>query len=244
MEYSTILAIETSAGPVSCALTYKGKIVASAALNTRLTHSQTLLPMVRDMLRNSGAAVEDIDLFAVAAGPGSFTGVRIGVSAVKGMAFPKNTPCAAVSTLAAMARMAEGIPFDGMVCPVMDARCSQVYTASFACEGGRLSRLTPDEAISLAELQNRLLSSKKSVFLVGDGAAMCYTELQGQVPGLFLAPPHLRFQQASGVAAEAAQMALAGRLCSAADLQPAYLRLPQAERELRARQARAEEPGQ
>ena len=104
--------------------------------------------------------------------------------------------------------------------------------------------MTPDEAISLAELQNRLLSSKKSVFLVGDGAAMCYTELQGQVPGLFLAPPHLRFQQASGVAAEAAQMALAGRLCSAADLQPAYLRLPQAERELRARQARAEEPGQ
>lgn len=108
MEYSTILAIETSAGPVSCALTHKGKIVASAALNTRLTHSQTLLPMVRDLLRNSGAGVDDVDLFAVAAGPGSFTGVRIGVSAVKGMAFPGNTPCAAVSTLAAMARMAEG----------------------------------------------------------------------------------------------------------------------------------------
>lgn len=244
MKYSTILAIETSAGPASCALTRNGEIVASAAVNTRLTHSQTLMPMVQDMLRNSGAALKDVELFAVAAGPGSFTGVRIGVAAVKGLAFPDDKPCAAVSTLAAMARNAEGIPFDGLVCAVMDARCSQVYTACFACEGGRLSRLTPDEAISIVDLKNRLLSAKKSVFLVGDGASMCYTELQGQVPGLLLAPPHLRFQQAAGVAAEAAQMVREGRLCSAAELQPAYLRLPQAERELRARQARAEGAGQ
>lgn len=234
-----ILAIESSAGPASCAVVEDGEILASAAVNTRLTHSQTLLPMVAAMLKNSGLSVGQMDVLAVAAGPGSFTGVRIGVAAVKGLAFAQDKPCAGVSTLAAMARCCEGLPFEGLICPVMDARCRQVYTASFLSKGGEVTRLTADEAISMEELKNRLLSAKKMVFLVGDGARMCYNELNDTVPGLWLAPARLRLQHAAGVAAEAARLAEAGELCTAQTLLPVYLRLPQAERELRARQAGA-----
>ena len=233
-----ILAIESSAGPASCAITQDGDILAEAGVNTRLTHSQTLMPMVQDMLRNSQTALTDIDVLA--AGPGSFTGVRIGVAAVKGLAFARGIPCAAVSTLAAMAENLRGVPFDGVICSVMDARCRQVYTACF--DGASLDRLTPDEAISLEDLKIRLLSYEKPIFLVGDGAAMCYTNLEGQVPELLLAPVPLRFQRAAGVAACAAGQALRGELCAAEALQPAYLRLPQAQRELRQRQAAESQP--
>ena len=235
-----ILAIESSAGPASCAITQDGDILAEAGVNTRLTHSQTLMPMVQDMLRNSQTALTDIDVLAVAAGPGSFTGVRSGVAAVKGLAFARGIPCAAVSTLAAMAENLRGVPFDGVICSVMDARCRQVYTACF--DGASLDRLTPDEAISLEDLKIRLLSYEKPIFLVGDGAAMCYTNLEGQVPELLLAPVPLRFQRAAGVAACAAGQALRGELCAAEALQPAYLRLPQAQRELRQRQAAESQP--
>ena len=217
-----ILAIESSAGPASCAVTQDGEILAEAGVNTRLTHSQTLMPMVQDMLRNSQIALADLDVLAVAAGPGSFTGVRIGVAAVKGLAFARGIPCAAVSTLAAMAENLRGVSFGGVICSVMDARCRQVYTACF--DG------------------TALLSIKKPIFLVGDGAAMCYTNLEGQVPELLLAPAHLRFQRAAGVAACAAGQALRGELCAAETLQPAYLRLPQAQRELRQRQAAGTQP--
>lgn len=237
-----ILAMESSAGPASCAVVEDGEILASAAVNTRLTHSQTLLPMMGAMLKNSGLSLGQIDVLAVAAGPGSFTGVRIGVAAVKGLAFAQDKPCAGVSTLAAMARGCEGLPLEGLICPVMDARCRQVYTAAFETAGGEVSRVSPDEAISMEELKNRLLSAKKSVFLVGDGAQLCYNELNGTVPGLWLAPARLRLQHAVGVAREAARLARDGGLCRAADLLPVYLRLPQAERELRARQAGAGQP--
>ena len=122
-----VLAIESSAGPASCALTEDGRILASAGVHTGLTHSQTLVPMVDGMLKNAGVPLQDVDLLAVAAGPGSFTGVRIGVAAVKGLAFARDIPCVGVSTLAAMARAADGIPFDGVVCAAMDARCRR-YT--------------------------------------------------------------------------------------------------------------------
>ncbi|HIW73684.1 MAG TPA: tRNA (adenosine(37)-N6)-threonylcarbamoyltransferase complex dimerization subunit type 1 TsaB [Firmicutes bacterium] len=230
-----ILAVESSAGPASCALAEEGRILASASVHTGLTHSQTLIPMVDAMLKNAGVLLEEVDLLAVAAGPGSFTGVRIGVAAVKGLAFAKGTPCIGVSTLAAMARVADGLPFDGVVCAAMDARCRQVYTALFDCEGGQISRRTPDEALPLEELEKRLISCNKSIFLVGDGAELCYNTFSARVPGLTLAPPRLQFQQAAGVAAEAAFGA--GEAVSADRLQPVYLRLPQAERELRARQA-------
>lgn len=229
-----ILAIESSAGPASCALTGDGRILASAGVHNGLTHSQTLIPLVDSVLKTAGVPLGEVDLLAVAAGPGSFTGVRIGVAALKGLAFVQDKPCVGVSTLAAMAHTADGIPFEGVVCAAMDARCRQVYTALFSCEGGNLARLTPDEALPLEELEKRLLSCNKSIFLVGDGAELCYNTLSVRVPGLVLAPPHLRFQQASGVAAQAALEK--DKAVSAEKLQPIYLRLPQAERELRARQ--------
>ncbi len=233
-----ILAIDSSAVSASCCVWEDGRLLAQSAVNTRLTHSQTLLPMVRDMLQNACLTLAEMDLLAVAAGPGSFTGVRIGVAAVKGLALPEDKPCAGVSTLAAIAQNAGGLPFDGIVCAAMDARCQQVYAALFERRGGALTRLTPDEALPLSELQTRLEQTKKSIFLVGDGANLCYTQLKESVPGCVLSPPHLRYQSAYGVAAEAAAMAKRGETVSGDMLLPHYLRLPQAERELRARQNR------
>ena len=232
-----ILAVDASSVTAAAALcSGDGAVVRSDFLHNGLTHSETLLPMIRRVLGDTSVA--DLDAIAVTAGPGSFTGVRIGVAAAKGLAFARNTLCVGVSTLAAMARLAEGLPFDGIVCAAMDARCRQVYTALFACENGRVSRLTPDEALSLDDLEKHLLSTKKSIFLVGDGAELCYNTFGNHMPGVVLAPPHLRYQQAVGVAAEAA--AGPEQAVSAERLQPVYLRLPQAERELRARQGLAQ----
>lgn len=241
----TILALDSSAGPASCAVLrcHAGggrELLATAGVNTRLTHSQTLLPMIGDMLKNAGLTMDDMDILAVSAGPGSFTGVRIGVAAVKGLAFPKNLPCAGVSTLAAMARNAQELPYSGLVLGVMDARCRQVYTALFRCEEGRISRLTPDEALSLDQLEDRLKNQEdfagKSILVVGDGAQLCYNTLKEPVPGLRLMPEPLRYQQGTGVALEAAELAASGGLVQADQLLPVYLRLPQAERELKRRQ--------
>lgn len=234
-----ILALETSAGPASCAVWQDGQVVASAYVNTPLTHSQTLMPMVEDMLKNAALNLREMDLLAVAAGPGSFTGVRIGVAALKGLAFAQDKPCAAVSTLAAIAQNAAGSGFDGVLCAAMDARCEQVYTACFETEGEGLRRLTPDEALSIAELGRRLEAVGRPVMLLGDGAALCFAAFQNTslAARTTLASPLWRYQQAAGVAAVAAGMAVAGQTVSAEALRPVYLRLPQAQRELNARQA-------
>ena len=228
-----ILAVDTSAITASCAVTEEGKLIAAAELRSKMTHSQTILPMVQDMLKNAALALHDIDLLAVNVGPGSFTGVRIGVSAVKGIAFTGDIPCAPVSTLHSMAYNFVGLPQVQTVCAVMDARCGQVYTALFQVDGQTVTRLTDDTAISVTDLQQQLCALQKPVMLVGDGAQMCYTLMCETVPALYLAPDHLRYQTAVGVAAAAQSVAH----CSADALQPVYLRLPQAERELKARQA-------
>ena len=230
-----ILALETSAGPASCAVVEDGVVLASSYNHTANTHSQTLMPMIEGMLKQASLSLDNMDLLAVSAGPGSFTGVRIGAAAVKGMAFPANKPCAGVSTLAAIARGAEGVGFNGVVCAAMDARCRQVYTACFAVGDEGLSRLTPDEAISTEELKQRLQRLGKPIMFMGDGAALCYAECKYTVPQVQLAPEHLRFQHAVGVAAEAWEYAKNGEVVNAEALQPLYLRLPQAERELRER---------
>lgn len=228
-----ILAVDTSAVTASCAVTADGKLVTATELRSKMTHSQTILPMVEDMLKNAGLTADDIDLLAVNVGPGSFTGVRIGVAAVKGMAFMRDIPCAPVSTLSSMAYNFVGLPQVQTVCAVMDARCGQVYTALFEVAGDMVTRLTDDCAIAVVELQKQLTDLKKSVVLVGDGAQMCYTAMKENVPGLYLAPDHLRYQSAVGVAAAATCV----EPCKADALQPVYLRLPQAERELKARLA-------
>lgn len=247
-EERTILALECSAGPASCAVVHfadgKAEVWSQAAVNRAITHSQTLLPLAEGVLKNAELSMADVDTLAIAAGPGSFTGVRIGVAAIKGLAFPSDIPCVGVSTLEAMAYAVAGVPFDGLVMPAMDARCRQIYTATFAVNGGEPQRLTADEALSLEEVGARLLSMRregleKPVLLVGDGAELTWKALGTEVDGLTLAPPAWRYQQAVGVALAA--YAHRDEQQSAEALQPIYLRLPQAERELRARAAQSAE---
>ena len=231
-----ILAFETSAKAASVALLDDGKLLAESYQNTGLTHSQTLMVMAQDMLKSCSLDVSAVDAVAVAAGPGSFTGVRIGVAAAKGFAWGGELPCYGVSTLEAMARSL-GI-YQGYVVPAMDARRNQVYTAIFHVEKGVLTRIAEDMAISLAELGEKIKNFQEPVFLVGDGAVLCYNTLLEEVPGLVLPPEHHIHQRATGVALAAKMMADAGDPGNGAELSPNYLRLSQAERERAARENR------
>ena len=224
-----ILAFETSAKAASVALLENGVLLGESYQNTGLTHSQTLLQMAEDLLKTCGKTAADVTAVAVAAGPGSFTGVRIGVAAAKGFAWGKELPCVGVSTLEAMARNL-GV-WQGYVVPTMDARRSQTYTAIFRAEQGNLTRLEEDCAISFAELGEKLKNCQEPIFLVGDGAVLCYNILQEQVPGLVLPPEHRRHQRAAGVALAAEAVLASGEKPDGASLTPNYLRLSQAERE-------------
>ena len=229
-----ILAFETSAKAASVALLDNGILLGEGYQNTGLTHSQTLMSMAESLLDSCGKTVEDITAVAVANGPGSFTGVRIGVAAAKGFAWGKEIPCYGVSTLEAMA---EGLGiYEGYVVPTMDARRNQTYTAIFQAQGGKLTRILEDSAISFAELGEKLKNCKKPIFLVGDGAILCYNTLKGAVPGLVLPPEHRMHQRASGVALVAQKRMDAGETGDGGSLTPNYLRLSQAERERLARE--------
>ena len=224
-----ILAIDSSAGPVSAAVIGDGVLMASAYGNTHLTHSQTLLPMVEDMLKNGALTLEDMEALAVSVGPGSFTGVRIGVAAVKGLAFSLNKPCAAVSTLEAMAENVTA--FEGMVICAMDARRQQIYNAVFDCHGGRLIRRCEDRAIALEVLAQELARETCEKIVVGDGAGLCHTYLLAQGISCRMAPAGSLYQRASGVGLAAQRMVEQGRTVTPQALRPVYLRLSQAERE-------------
>ena len=231
-----ILAFETSAKAASVALLDGGKLLAESYQNTGLTHSQTLMVMAQDMLKSCNLDVSAVEAVAVAAGPGSFTGVRIGVAAAKGFAWGAELPCYGVSTLEAMARSL-GI-YQGYIVPAMDARRNQVYTAIFHAEKGVLTRVEEDMAISLAELGEKIKIFAEPVFLVGDGAVLCYNTLLEEVTGLVLPPEHRMHQRAAGVALAAQALADAGDPGNGAELTPNYLRLSQAERERAARENR------
>lgn len=222
-----ILGIESSAISAGCALVEGRKIVAEQFLNTRHTHSETLLPMVSGMLKNAGVALYDVERIAVTAGPGSFTGLRIGIATVKGLCMGAEKPCVGVSTLEAIAYNFIGV--DGVICACMDARCKQVYNALFRSEGGVITRICDDRAITLAELSEELAKLDERVILAGDGAEIADAFTEGKYE---LAPPQLRFQRGSGVcfAAENAE------IIRPETLMPTYLRLPQAERERMAKQ--------
>ncbi len=220
------LAFESSAKTASVALFDDNGLLAQYFQNSGLTHSRTLLPMAEDLLKNQGLAAADIDLFAVSHGPGSFTGVRIGVSTVKGLAWAAEKPVCGVSTLEAMAYNAQA-EADCLICCAMDARRNQFYNALFEISDGSPVRLCEDRAISADELAAELKKCKKRVFVVGDGAVLCYNALEKECDDVVLAPEPLRYQTAWGVA-----MAAKGKdSISAADLLPVYLRLSQAERE-------------
>ncbi len=217
-----ILGIDSSAITAGCALYDGEKIVAEEFLNVAHTHSQTLLPMVETMLKTSGKTLSDVEKIAVTTGPGSFTGLRIGISCVKGMCFGADIPCVGVSTLEAIAYNFVGV--DGMICACMDARLKQVYNALFKSENGIITRLCEDRAISLADLSEELLKLDGKIIFAGDGAALAYEFTQRKYE---LAPLSLRFQRGSGVCLAAESKAV----IEPDALMPEYLRLPQAERE-------------
>lgn len=225
-----ILAVDTSATAASVAVAEENKLIGEFSINTALTHSQTLMPMVDELLKNTGLSVNDIDAVAVNAGPGSFTGVRIGVAAVKGIAFPKNLSCVSVSTLESMAYNMLGN--DCIVCSVMDARCSQVYNALFRVKGCTVTRMTDDRALSLTDLKNELRNINEKVVLVGDGAVLCSKFLGEELENIMLAPFNNRIQTASSVVYAAFEKINNGETVKADELMPVYLRLPQAQREL------------
>lgn len=241
-----ILSFESSAKAASVALLRDGELVAEYTQCSALTHSRTLLPMAEDMLKNTETKMDEVDVIACAMGPGSFTGIRIGVATVKGLAWALEKPCTGVSTLEAMAW--NGISSGGIVCCVMDARRNQVYNALFRIENGAPVRLCEDRAISLqeliADLQNRNhindaqnqdgVSSVNNVFLVGDGAEITAKAFETAGVSYTVAPGNLRYQSAWGVA-KAAEDKTPG---TSESLLPVYLRLSQAERERNERLAR------
>ena len=223
------LAFESSAKAASVALCEDSRMISQVIQCSGLTHSRTLLPMAEDLLRNTETEMKQIDCFAVAQGPGSFTGIRIGIATVKGLSWAAEKPCIGVSTLAAMAW--NGTAAGELVCAVMDARRSEVYNALFRIEDGRPVRLCPDRAIPLSVLAEELDALPETPFLVGDGAELTASFLRQRGLSFRCAPDNLRWQSAWGVAMEA----LGKEPASSQDLLPVYLRLSQAERERQAR---------
>ena len=233
-----ILALESSATACSVALCEDERVIAQTFQNSGLTHSCTLMPMAESMLAQCGHRLSDVDVIAVAAGPGSFTGLRIGVSTAKGLAWAGDKPCAPCSTLESMAWQLAHM--DGIIIAAMDARRNQVYNAVFRARNGRLERLSLDRAISLAELEEEIKKLEEVKILVGDGAQLCYNEWQERIADLRLAPVHLRAQTAWGVARAALELARNDGLVAGEQLVPVYHRLSQAERERLAKEQNKE----
>lgn len=223
-----ILSVDSSSVTASVAITENGKILSEKFINNGLTHSQTLMPMVESAINDSGVSINDIDLFAITNGPGSFTGVRIGIASVKGMADALDKKCIAVSTLEAIAEPLKND--DVIACAVMDARCNQVYTALF----NNGNRLCEDKAILIDELGDELKQYDKKIVFIGDGSVLCYDKLHEIIQNCEVADENIRYVHGSSVGFVAeAKIKNQEEPINSANLVPFYLRLPQAERELK-----------
>ncbi len=222
-----ILALDSTADVSSVAVCKGVTLISEITINTGNTHSQTLLPSVEQVLKMADLTVDDIDVFACSTGPGSFTGVRIGVATIKGIAYGKNKPCVSVSTLEALAYNLHGS--NGIICPVMNARRSQVYNALFRCIDGNLIRLCPDRAISISELDEELSKYNDPVYLCGDGYAI--TEEGFVKTSISYVPERYKYQNGYSVAQIALSKYENGEFVSDVELAPIYLRPSQAERE-------------
>ena len=224
-----ILAFDTSAKTASVAVCDGGNILGVSNIDNGLTQSELVLPMAEALLSQLKLSFADVELYAVTVGPGSFTGVRIGVSTVKGLAFGRDIPTAPVSTLEALAENAAGLA--GLIVPCMDARRGQFYTATFASTGEGISRMTPDRAISAEELAEELRSYEGDIYVTGDGYDVAHKLLTSLGIKLATTPYLLRSQNAVSIARVAERMHAQGLSVSERELAPTYLRLPQAERE-------------
>ncbi len=226
-----ILALDSTALAASVALCEDETLLAEFTINTGHTHSETLLPMVESAFKVTGRTMEDVDLFACTAGPGSFTGVRIGAATIKGLAFGRGKPCIGVSTLASLALNA--LPHKGIICPSMNARREQVYNALFASDGQTLTRLCEDRPLAIADLGAELVAHDpdRTIYLMGDGAKLVYDVLFETLgERLCLMPERLIHQSGYNTAQTALKLYQDGIRTSDAELSPVYLRLSQAER--------------
>ena len=224
------LAIETTAKVPSCALMNDMDILSFFVCNNGNTHTENILPMIDDMLKKCKKSISDVELFCASNGPGSFTGVRIGASVIKGLAFGKNIPCVEVSALEALAYNL--YPLNGIICPVMDARRGQLYNAVFRCENGNISRLTPDRAISAKDLSDELYAmNSENIYLVGDGYAVAKEAMYERKLPILEIPPTLIHESAVSVAIVGYKKYLRGEYTNDIDFSPSYLRMSQAERE-------------
>ncbi|MBR2312596.1 MAG: tRNA (adenosine(37)-N6)-threonylcarbamoyltransferase complex dimerization subunit type 1 TsaB [Clostridia bacterium] len=222
-----IFALDSTAVVGSVALCRDDTPLASFTVKNGNTHSETLLPMAKALFDVTGYTPDDVDVFACSEGPGSFTGVRIGVATVKGLAFGKNKTVIGVSSLEAMARNL--LPASGLICAVMNARRGQVYNALFQAKGNELTRLCPDRALAATDLEAELLARGEPFYLVGDGVEVTTAVFQSLTP---LPVASIAAEQnALGVAACALRLYKEGMRTTDQELSPTYLRLPQAERE-------------
>ncbi len=225
-----IMAFDSTAKRASVAVTEDDRLLGEFSVDNGLTHSELLLPMAEDILRALKLSFSDIELYATSVGPGSFTGVRIGVSLIKGLAFGKDVPCSDVSTLEALAENLRGI--SGIILPCMDARRNETYAAIFKSEGGELTRLSEDSAMSVKALAELLKEYEgESIYLVGDGYEPVTRGLTALGITLCETPPLLRGQSAYSVARVAKKSFDRGEYTTDKKIAPTYLRVPQAERE-------------
>lgn len=225
-----ILGIDSSGLTASAAIVSEDILVAEFTVNNKQTHSQTLLPMIDQVIKMSGIGLEELDGIAVAAGPGSFTGLRIGSSTAKGMALALNKPIISVPTLEGMAYRMAGC--SGVICPLMDARRNQVYTGIYRVSGNRLECLLEQSAVDILEIVEKINEYSENVVFLGDGVPVHRAVLEERitVPYQF-APLHLNRQSAAAVAALGVVYMAEGRMEDAKDHKPVYLRKSQAERE-------------
>lgn len=231
-----ILAFDGTAKAATVAVSDGERLLGYCTIDNGLTQSELLLPMAEDLLSSLKLSLSDIELFATAVGPGSFTGVRIGVSLVKGLAFGRDIPCVGVSTLEALAENL--VPLRGILIPCMDARRGQVYSATFRCDGRNIERLTPDRAIALSDLAEELRAFEgESIYLSGDGYAVAKAALEASGITLCETPELLILENAASVARVAKRKYEGGEWVSDTELSPVYLRMPQAERERLEREA-------
>ena len=231
-----ILAFDGTAKAATVAVSDDEKILGLYTVDNGLTQSELLLPMAENLLSSLKLTFNDIELFATSVGPGSFTGVRIGVSLVKGLAFGRNIPCVGVSTIEALAENLAGLK--GIIVPCMDARRAQVYCAIFRCDGQTIERLTDDRAIALSALAEELKAYEgESIYLSGDGYGVAKKALSEAGITLQDTPELLILENAASVAKVAKRKYDMGEVQSDTDISPVYLRMPQAERERLEREA-------
>lgn len=223
-----IFGIDTCCMAATAAVMTDDRLAAQAVQNNKKTHSQRIMPMIEQMLYQAELSVADMDCFAAAVGPGSFTGVRIGVATAKALAHATGKPCAAVSTLHALANNLAH--FDGIICPIMDARRNQVYNALF--NGGDAARITDDRALSIDELLEELKARNEKIIFLGDGVAVFEDKIKAELESrAVIAQRMQRMNLAASVAEIGYNMYLEGNVVTYDELVPQYLRLSQAERE-------------